>query len=302
MVSDSELKQQINEIRTKLETEWQALDNTYTKIKTKHDELNEVKARRDELNQLVKTLISEAKEKQKERDALQESIKPKREIIKNLRLNIKEYAKQIAELKEIRAGKHQEAKGSLQGLQDNIATSLTTLLTLDLSLKDEITLFNMIFSTKQRYHAKMDAEDVHQQIQDTYNALKESEHQIQQKELQISKIIQDSQILHNKSLAQFKEKDEIRNKADELHLQVVGGYKEIKGLRAYANEIKKNVVDLKAQLNVLYKKLKADEKKRQEVAKKEKLESAKKKLKGEKKMGLDELRLLLESGTLKKEK
>lgn len=302
MVSDSELKQQINDIRTKLETEWQALDDTYTKIKTKHDEINEVKTRRDELNQLVKTLISEAKEKQKDRDALQESTKPKREIIKNLGLNIKEYAKQISELKEIRAGKHREAKGSLQGLQDNIATSLTTLLTLDLSLKDEITLFNMIFSTKQRYHAKMDAEDVHQQIQDTYNALKESERQIQQEEVQISKIIQDSQILHNKSLAQFKEKDEIRNKADELHQQVVGGYKEVKGLQAYANEIKKNVLDLKVQLNILYKKLRADEKKRQEVAKKEKLEGAKEKLKGEKKMGLDELRLLLESGTLKKEK
>ena len=160
MVSNTELERKINEIKGKLETEWQTLDSVYNKIKKKYDEIEEYRTRRDELNQLVKTLISEAKEKQKERDILQESIKPKREVFKNLRLNIKEYAKQISELKDVRDGKHREAKGSLEGLKDNVKGSITTLLSLDLSLKDEITLFNMIFSTKQRYEAQTLAEDI----------------------------------------------------------------------------------------------------------------------------------------------
>ncbi len=302
MTSDAELRRQIDAIKDKLETEWKALDEIFGKIKSKYDEIDEYKSRRDELNQLVKTLITEGKEKQRERDLLQDSTKPKREVIKTLRLNIKEYAKQINELKDIRDGKHREAKGSVEGLKDNINSSITTLLTLDLSLKDEITLFNMIFSSKKRFEAKTMAEDIHNQIQEIYNALKDSEHQIQDKELQIAKIIQDSQILHNESIVRFKEKDEIRNKSNELHQQVLDGYKEVRGMREQTREIKKNVAELKGQLNVLYKKLRANEKKRQDMTRQEKLEKAKSKLKDEKKMGLDDLRLLIESGSLEKEK
>jgi uncharacterized coiled-coil DUF342 family protein len=248
---------------------------------------------------LVKNLISEGKEKQKARDKLQDSVKPKREVIKNLRLNIKEYAKQIAELKDIRDGKHRKAKGSLEGLKDNIAGSLTTLLTLDLSLKDEITLFNMIFSSKDRFSAKTEAENIHEQIQNIYNALKESESQINDEEQQITKIFQESQMLHNESVTKFKEKDEARDKSNQLHQQVVGGYEEIRDLRGQTDSIKKNVSELKAELNELYKKLRSSAKKRQELDRKEKLETAKEKLKGEKKMDLNELRLLMESGELK---
>lgn len=301
MVSDAELKTQISGIKDKLEIEWQALDTIFKKIKDKHDSVNELKQRRDDFNQMVKNLISEGKEKQKERDKIREAIKPKREVIKNLLLHIKEFSKQIAELKNIRDGKHREAKGSLEGLQDNVSASLTTLLTLDLSLKDEITLFNMIFSTKQRYDAKILAEDTHKQIQEVYNALKESEKQIGDQEAQIAKINQEAQSLHSESVNKFKEKDEARNKSNELHQLVVKGYKEIKELRGQADDIKKNIGELKGELNVLHKKLRASGRRRQEMAKKEKLETAKEKLKEKKKMGLDELRLLIESGAIDKE-
>jgi len=297
---DAALQQQIDDLKAKLETEWQALDSIFGKIKNKQDEVTEFKTKRDECNQLVKTLISEAKDLQKERDSVRKTAKPKREIINNLRLHIKEFSKQISELKNIRDGKHREAKGSIIGLSDNINSSLTTLLTLDLSLKDEITLFDMIFSTKQRYDAKVLADDIHGQIQDIYSALKNSERQIQEQETQISQIYQTAQQMHNESVAKFKEKDEMRNKSNELHQKVVQGYGEIKDLRSTANETKRNIAELKDELNKLYKKLRAGEKKKQEMAKQEKLESAKEKLKDEKKLGLDELRLLIESGSLKK--
>ena len=297
---DAKLKQQIDEIKSKLETEWQALDAIFVKIKSKQDEVTGYKTKRDEFNQLVKTLISEAKDMQKERDSIRGTTKPKREIIRNLQLNIKEFGKQIAELKSIRDGKHREAKGSLQGLSDNIASSLTTLLTLDLSLKDEITLFNMIFSTQQRYDAKILADDIHKQIQDIYDALKNSEHTTYEQEAQIKQIYQEAQRLHTDSVAKFEEKDEMRNKSNELHQKVVQGYGTIKDLRSQADEIKKTIAELKGELNKLHKQLRSSEKKRQEVAREEKLESAKEKLKDEKKLGLDELRLLIESGSLKK--
>jgi len=163
MISNPELEAQIKTVKDKLDAEWRDLDEVFKKIKTKHDEVDALKARRDEFNQLVKTSISEGKEKQKERDQQQKAVHPIREVIKNLRLNIKEYAKQIAELKDIRDGKHRKAKGSLEGLKDNVASSLTTLLNLELTLKDEITLFNMIFSSKDRFEAKAQAEDIHGQ-------------------------------------------------------------------------------------------------------------------------------------------
>ena len=149
-------------------------------------------------------MINEGKEKQNERNVLQESIKPKREIVKTLRLNIKEYAKQITELKAIRDGKHRVAKGTTEGLGDNIAASVTTLLTLELSLKDEITLFNMIFSSQNRFEAKTQAKDIHGQIQDIYKALKESENQIQEKDIQIATIFNEAQDQHNEAIAKFK--------------------------------------------------------------------------------------------------
>ncbi|WP_455393205.1 hypothetical protein [[Eubacterium] cellulosolvens] len=62
MVSDAEIKRQINEIREKLESEWRALDAIFTKIKSKQDEILGYKSKRDQFNQLVKTLVSEAKE------------------------------------------------------------------------------------------------------------------------------------------------------------------------------------------------------------------------------------------------
>jgi uncharacterized coiled-coil DUF342 family protein len=300
MVSKDELKRQIDKVRAKLDNEWGLLDGIFKKIKEKHNEVNVKKTQRDEMNQLVKTLISEGKEKQKERDKHRDTTKPKYAIIKNLRLHIKEYAKQINELKDLRDGKHREAKGSIQGLEDNIAASLTTLLNMDLSLKDEITLYNMIFSTKDRYKAKVQADDIHNQIQEIYNAIKESEQQIRSTEGEIGEIIKESQDRHNESVAKFKEKDDVREKSNATHQQVVEGYKEIKELKAQAEESKKVVVELKTELNELYKKLRAGAKKRREMAQKEKLEDAKQKLKGEKKMGLDELRLLLESGELKK--
>jgi uncharacterized coiled-coil DUF342 family protein len=297
--TDAKIKKQIDEVRGKLDAEWRILDGIFTKIKEKNNEINEQKRQRDEFNQLVKNMINEAKEMQKERDSIRETTKPMREVIKNLRLNIKEYAKQINELKNIRDGKHREAKGSLDGLKDNIAASLTTLLTLDLSLKDEITLFNMIFSTKDRYQAKEQADNIHSQIQDIYTALKESENQIFSIESQIAKTNQEAQDKHTESVAKFKQKDEARNRSNDLHQKVVNGFKDIKLLKSQAFESKKTVAELKGQLNALYKKLKTGARKRQEMAKKDKLEGAKKKLKGEKKMDLDELRLLIESGELK---
>jgi uncharacterized coiled-coil DUF342 family protein len=298
MASDTELKAQINKVKEQLDAEWQALDEIFKKVKGKNDEVNDYKTKRDEFNQLVKTLITEGKEIQKERDNLRETAKPKREVIKNLRLHIKEFSKQINELKDLRDGKHREAKGSIEGLKDNVMSALTTLLTLDLSLKDEITLFNMIFSTKDRYDAKLMAEDTHKQIQDTYNSLKETERQIVEQESQVTRIYADAQKLHDESVVKFREKDASRDKSNELHQRVLGGYKEIRTLRSEADNVKKNVAELKGELNILYKKLKASGKKRADMQRKEKLEGAKEKLKDKKKMGLDELRLLIESGQL----
>jgi chromosome segregation protein len=299
MVSDEVLKQQIDEVKAKLDVEWKSLNEIFNKIKTKHNEVNELKSRRDEFNQLVKTLISNGKELQGERDQLQQSTKPTREVIKNLRLNIKEYAKQINELKNIRDGKHREAKGSIQGLQDNIAASLTTLLTMDLALKDEITLFNMIFSTKDRYEAKVEADDIHKQIQDVYSAIKETEAQITIAEQEINKVFEESQIKHQEAISKFREKDNMREQSNSLHQKVLDGYNNIKELKTQAEIAKKTVSKLKAELNELYKKLRSGEKKRREMARQEKLEDAKNKLKKEKKMDLNELRLLIESGELK---
>jgi uncharacterized coiled-coil DUF342 family protein len=302
MVSDAEIKKQIDKLKNKLEIEWQALDQIFTEIKSKRDVLNDYKTRRDEFNQIVKELISQGKELQKERDTIRESVKPKVMIIKNLRLNIKEFSKQISELKNIRDGKHREAKGSKVGLKDNVESSLTTLLNLDLSLKDEITLFNMIFSARSRYDAKVVADDAHNQIQEIYNTLKDSENQIISLEGQINAINHQAQDKHNESVTKFKEKDEARIKSNELHQQVLDGYKEMKEYRQQTDEIKKNIAELKGELNVLYKKLRASDRKRLDTAKKEKLEGAKEKLKDKKKMDLDELRLLIESGSLEKEK
>jgi len=299
VTSDKQIKQQIEEVRLKLDNEWRTLEEVFNKIKNKNDEISELKIQRDGYNQLVKTLINEGKEKQKERNKIQESVKPKREVISKLILNIKEYAKQISELKDIRDGKHREAKGSLEGLMDNIAGSLTTLLSLDLTLKEEIMLFDMIFSSKDRYYAKVSAEDIHNQIQKIYKALKATEQQVQDEEDQISKIFKDSQLCHNESVAKFKEKDEMRNKSNSTHQQVVDGFKQVKEYRFSVNEIKKSISDLKAEMNKLYKLLRASDKKRQDMKRQEKLDDAKEKLKGEKKMGLDELRLLIESGELK---
>ena len=76
METDEQLKAKIEAVREKLDSEWRSLDLIFKKIKEKNDEINQYKSRRDEFNQMVKTLIDDGKDKQKERDAIRETVKP----------------------------------------------------------------------------------------------------------------------------------------------------------------------------------------------------------------------------------
>jgi len=298
-VNLDELKLEIADARNQLRDEQYALKLLYNDVNAKKDKGQELKAKRDACNARVKELIQQAKLAQAKRDEINKKTGALKGERRQVSQAMRSRAREISKDKQVRRQFNIEAHGTEESIQRNAWGTLKTLLEMDLTLKNEAILFEMFFETKERLNARKAASKVHEKIQETYKDLKQTESKAQDIYENIGTLIMDSQKWHEESLKLFRQKDEVREEADKYHKELMENsaeiremYKKVDAQKAVQNKAYKRVKSLESKLG--------DWKRRQkEKMELEKLTEAKRKADTGKKMGLDELKLLLDKGALK---
>ncbi|MEM3342234.1 MAG: hypothetical protein QW728_06035 [Thermoplasmata archaeon] len=289
----------MDEHRDNIRAEKNKIYQTIEQIKQLRAKLNAAVTKRDELNKLVQDMIQEAKRFQQKRDEINQKLLELKMEKKEHTSQIKKEASKITEIKQERDKLNEMAKGTVESLSRNIFNSLKTLFTLDLSLKNEIILFEMIMETQERLKIKQKADETHQQIQAQYKMLKEAEGEANliTDEMQEQMVL--SQKYHETSIQLFRQKDDVRARADEAHNEVKKIQKEIKYLEDKIKEHNKNIDKYKKELDMMHESLNTRKNVIRSREKLEKLREAKKKATTSGKLDLSDLRLLLEQGELK---
>lgn len=271
-------------------------------IKEKRALSDQLKKERDSLNAQVKEAIEKAKQHLAKRDEMQAGMKTEKDKTKEITSKIQEKAAVISKVKAERDKHNKEAKGYLENLQAQFTNSLRTLMGMDLSLKNELIMVEMIFELQGRIAQKIEADKLHKAVQETYQDLKQTEGQLQSFYSEMHERIAQSQEEHRLAHEMFAKKDELRKEAQEAHNKLLDNNKLIKDLSQKIDASKAALDQLQAKIQEERAKLLNFRKYKAELEKKDKLEKAKVKMEKTGKIGIDDLRLLIESGELKIDK
>jgi phosphoserine phosphatase len=302
MINEEEIRERIQELMELQIDEQARLRALINEVKDKRNLTNKLKKERDELNAKVKETINEAKKHLSDRDRIQNQIKKRNTDKKSIFKQISRKAQTISKTKEERDKLNKEAKGYQERLRDQMVGSIKTLLGMDLSLKNEIIMVEMIFDFQGRLKQKMEADKLHQEIQTTYKDLKSTESQLQGIFGDMGNMMSKSQNEHKLAQELFLKKDELRKEAQEAHNKFIENNRLVKDLSLKIDASKLALDKIQQKIKREKDKLGNIKKRQREEEKKAKLETAKTKMKTSGKMGMDDLRLLLESGELKLDK
>ena len=302
MINEDEVRERLQELHELRIDEQARLRALINEVKDKRNQTNKLKKERDDLNGKVKETINEAKKHLSERDRIQSKIKAKNTDKKSIFKQISSKADSISKTKEERDKLNKEAKGYQERLRDQMVGSIKTLLGMDLSLKNEIIMVEMIFDFQGRLKQKMAADKLHKEIQTTYKDLKSTETQLQSVFGQLGNMISLSQHEHKLAQELFMKKDELRKEAQEAHNKFIENNKVVKDLSLKIDASKLALDKIQQKIKREKDKLGNIKKHQREQEKKAKLKTAKEKMASSGKMGMEDLRLLLESGELKLDK
>ena len=296
MERTSSLRREINEMRYKRQ-------NLISEIKPKRKEAAELKKKRDELNQEVKNLIVKAKQHLAHRDEILKKIKDLRnEVGKVVKSEILPRAERIRKEKEERRALNRMARASPQELEKEFKASLKTLFETNLSLREEVIMVEMIMDVVARYKARKNADDVSSEIKKTYEEIKEIEPKKIELDRTIMRLTAEAENEHRAAMELFDRKNELSKLSQETHENYVKHIKEIKALSSQIDEISEKIDNKFKELKPLQKKLENIRLTRRKQQELEKLKAAKEKMRTTGRIGLDDLRILLESNALPIEK
>ena len=274
----------LNEIMATIEEKKKRIDQLY-------DEKKEI------LNNIRK-LIGEGKDHQKKRDSLQTKISPKRRHVKDFRNDVEVLSAKVTRLKKERDDHNRKAKGKLEYLNKQITGQFTTLMTMEIALKEELLLYNMILDMQEKIEYSKKGDAAHKKMVAAYKELKGIQETQWNAYQEINEQRQKAQEEHFASLGKFKEKEKLSRDMD-------GRSEEIKKIKHEINDLYITIEAVKIAKSRVDKEARFLKRKKARItgdnvrlSQHEKLSLAKDKLKKEKKMGLEDLKLLLSSGTL----
>ncbi|HHD16872.1 MAG TPA: hypothetical protein ENK47_09200 [Euryarchaeota archaeon] len=287
-----ELRDRISELRE--EEEILAL-----KIENKFNEMEAVKKRRDELNDKVRELSRKPKDILQKRKEMWENIENMTTEKKNLFREMQPYLRRIGELRKLRDSYNEASRGTLERLKENLKETEKNLLKDDLSLKNELYLYNYLFELRDRLLVKARADAVHREIV----RIKEEELSRFNKILsEFDTGIDDLKSNSHEGLMTAKEmwarRDEIREKAQKEHQAFIDGMKIVSDLKKKRWKIKREMTALYRQIDEWKKEFKKSPKERMSSDRDRKLKEALIKYKKGDKLSLEELSILVESGKM----
>ncbi len=274
------------------------LSDTITLIDRKRNEIDELYKKKGEQIALVKKLIKEGKELQKKRDALQTKLKPMWNDFKKYQKNMDKHAENIKELKGERNEFNKEARGTLGYLENSLIEQFKTLLTREISLKEEIRIYSMFIDLRKRTQISAIADEKHQKITENYHQLKENEKKKNTILQEINEIKKTSQDAHFESIAKFKEKNNVSKNIDDIKKKIEDLKREVNDLNLTTQAVKMAKDRIRKDHSYLKRKKSRFKGDRIRLSKREKIAVAKKKLDNSEKMGLEDLKILLNTGKL----
>jgi len=298
-MSEKELKNKVNDLRTQIGQHDRELKSIYKELKLHRTNMDDLKTKRNELNSKVKALVKKAREAKSKRDAFNEKIASLKSTRNEIQDNKRQFSSEISELKSKRDDLNKISKGSVETLSKSYVADLDVFVNADIPLNHEIDLYERLLSMKERLDAAFDANKVHQELVEAYESSKEVFDTHADVGDEIQGLAEQSQKYHLEMIDIYKQVDEVRKEADLAHSQITAKFEATAPIRERIDPLKEKIAHLREELDVYLEKLNEINLEKDEKKQEEHLESAKEKLDKNGRLSLEDLKVLMEKGDLK---
>jgi len=291
MEKESHLRKEINTLRYKRQ-------NLINEIKQKRNNADDLRDKRDSLNTEVKDLVNQGKEHLKKRDEFQKKVRELKEKRSGITKGIKPKADQIRSEKEERRKLNRAAHASEEEIVADFDASLKTLFEMDLSLRDEVIMVEMVMDVQKRYLARKNADTMSQEIHETWKGIKEIEEEATGVTTEIITLASKGEEEHQFAMELFDKKNELSNQGQECHENYMALVKDIRSTSRQIDVLSKDIDHQIKEIKPMQKNLDRVRITRREEQRLEQLKTAKQKMDTSGKIDLNDLRVLLETKSI----
>ncbi len=287
-----EVREKINELRDEEEI-------IHVKIKNKLSEVDSFKDKRDELNDKVKDLSQKPKQILEKRKAVWENIEEMNTEKRTIYKEMQPYLQRIGELRKVRDSHNHASRGTFDRLKMNFEQTKDNLLNDDISLKNELYLYDFLFELRDRLIVKSMADVIHREIVRVKEIdLKKYNKEMGEMEHEIGDLKSES----HEGLISAKEfwakRDDVRDEAQAQHKAFINALNEVKALKKHGWKIKKEVTSYYRKIDELKKEFDKSPQERRRSDNDRRLVDVLAKYKSGESLSLEELSLLVESGKM----
>jgi uncharacterized coiled-coil DUF342 family protein len=295
-----EIASKIREIREKIGEIKEEIEILDLRVQNKNTEVESIKEKRDSLNAKVKELSQKPKEIMAERKDMWENISEANEERKKIFKGMQPHLQRIGEIRKIRDDLNEASRGTLDRLKENYISTRKNLLESDISLKNELFLFQYLFEIRDRLLVKREADIQHQRIVRVKEVdLAKYNKELQKMEGAIGSLKSQSHEGLETAKDLWAQRDELREQAQKEHKAFIDGIKQLKGFQKQVWEKRKKIQQFYRQIDDWKKEFKKSPEERKKADKGRKQRDAVAKYKRGEKLSLEELSLVMESGEMK---
>ena len=295
-----EIAGKIREIREKIGEIKEEIEILDLRVQNKNTEVESIKERRDALNMQVKDLSRKPKEILEERKDVWENITETNVEKKKIFKEMQPFLQRIGELRKVRDHFNEASRGTLDRLRENYISTRDNLLTSDISLKNELFLYQYLFELRDRLIVKREADSHHREIVRIKEVdLSKYNRQLDQMEDQIGELKEQSHEGLETAKGLWARRDELREKAQKEHKSFLEGMNQLRKLKKDIWERRKKMQQLYRQIDDWRKEFKKSPEERKRADRGRRLSEAVAKYKRGEKLSLEELSLVMESGEMK---
>jgi uncharacterized coiled-coil DUF342 family protein len=229
-------------------------------------------------------------------DNISETNEEKKKIFKEMQ----PYLQKIGDIRKVRDTLNEASRGTLERLKENYINTRSNLLNSDISLKNELYLYQNLFELRDRLLIKREADTQHQRIVRIKEVdLARFNEDLRKMEGQIGDLKSQSHEGLETAKEMWARRDSIREKAQKEHKAFIDGMKQLKGLNKQIWERRKRIQQLYRKIDDWRKEFKKSPEERKKADKGRKQKDAVAKYKRGEKLSLEELSLVMESGEMK---
>lgn len=298
-MTERELKDKINSIRTQIDQNDRSLKSIFRELKLHRTDTTDLKEKRDNLNSKTKELIPEARDHKSKRDDANKKIADLKTQRSSIQVETQKVVDNLSQMKAKRDDFNKLSKGSVESLSKAYAFELDKLLNADIPLKHEIDIVERLDQLVERLGAAFNANEVHKNIIELYESSKGIYNTGDDISDQIRALAKESQTHHLEMLEIFKKVDETRKEADMYHAQIMEKYSSSAPLRAKIDPLKAKMELLRNELSVYLERSKEIQLTKDEKKQDEQHIVAKEKLNKSGRLSLQDLKVLMDKGDIK---